>query len=86
MTVSTLKWFDRFTHTPARRPLRLAAQDAQISLGRALASIFTSVPSLDTTADELFDKAAAYEKTQPSYAADLRAAGRLAQAKHFGNW
>jgi len=79
MTLTTLKWLDRSTTAAAGRPWRLFAQEAQAGFGRVLASLFNPVPPLCATAADLFDRAAAYEATQPGYAADLRAAGRLAQ-------
>jgi hypothetical protein len=86
MTVSSLKWFDRFTSTKEPMSLLAAAQQAFGGIDRLAGSLFGSVPSNSATADELFDRAAAYEATQPGYAADLRAAAHQAHSRHFGGW
>lgn len=86
MTVSSLYGFDRFTSTKEPMSLQAAGQQAMSGLGRLARSIFGSVPATNATADELFERATAYEATQPSYAADLRAAAHLAQRRHFGDW
>lgn len=84
MTVSTLKWFDRFSSNKEPAALQVAAREAMSRIGRLAASVFVSVPSAGAAADELFERAAAYEATQPGYAADLRAAACKARSRHFG--
>ena len=84
MTVSTLKWFDRFSSGNEPPALQLAAQEAMSHIGRLSASVFVPAPSAGATADELFERAEAYEATQPSYAADLRAAACRARSRHIG--
>jgi len=84
MTVSTLKWFDRFSSSNEPTALQLAAQEAMSRIGRLSASVFVPAPSAGTTAEELFERADAYEATQPSYAADLRAAACKARSRHIG--
>jgi hypothetical protein len=86
MTVTSLKWFDRFTSTKEPMSLQAAAQQALGGLDRLAGALFGSVPANKATADELFDRAAAYEATQPGYAADLRAAAQQARSRHFGGW
>lgn len=84
MTVSTLKWFDRFSSSNEPTAWQLAAQEAMSRIGRLSASVFVQAPSAGATADELFERAEAYEATQPSYAADLRAAACKARSRHIG--
>jgi hypothetical protein len=84
MTVSTLKWFDRFSSSKEPAALHVAVRAAISRIGHLAVSAFVSVPSAGAAADELFERAAAYEATQPGYAADLRAAACKAQSRHFG--
>jgi hypothetical protein len=63
-----------------------AARQALTGTVSHVRAVLGAVPKNDTTADELFDRAAAYEATQPGYAADLRAAAMQAQGRHFGGW
>lgn len=86
MTVSSLKWFDRSTGSAAATSVLTTARQSLIGTVSYMRAILGSVPTNDTTADELFDRAAAYEATQPGYAADLRAAALQAQGRHFGGW
>jgi hypothetical protein len=86
MTASSLKWLDRFTGHKEPMSLPTVALTALATVGRTAAGIFTTVRASNAAADELFERAAAYESTQPSYAADLRAAAHLAQRRHFGDW
>ena len=53
-------------------------------IGRLSASVFLPAPSAGAAADQLFERAEAYEATQPSYAADLRAAACRARSRHIG--
>lgn len=84
MTVSTLKWFDRLSSNKEPAALQAAARAAIGRISRLAAAAIVSVPSAGAAADELFERAAEYEATQPSYAADLRAAACKAQSLHFG--
>jgi hypothetical protein len=84
MTVSSLKWLDRFATGQAPISLQTVGQQALNGLGRLTGPLFAAAPATNATADELFDRAAAYEATQPGYAEDLRAAARRAQARHLG--
>jgi hypothetical protein len=81
-----LKRFDRYTSGKEPVSILATGRQALASSVRFAQAIFMSVPATDTTADELFERAAAYEATQPGYAADLRAAARQAQGRHFGGW
>jgi hypothetical protein len=84
MTVHSLKWFDRFNGKKPAMSLPDAAQQALGGLGRLATAMFGSVPAMHAAADELSERAAAYEATQPGYAADLRAAAHQARSRHFG--
>jgi hypothetical protein len=86
MTVSSLKWSDRSTGGTVPMSPIAAAQQTLAGLAGQLRAILGSVPSTEAAADELFDRAAAYEATQPGYAADLRAAAIQARGRHFGGW
>jgi hypothetical protein len=84
MTVTSLKRFDRMPAEKAPLSLAAGALQALAGLHRAAALWFTSARPVDTTADDLLDRAAAYEATQPGYAADLRAAALQARGLHVG--
>jgi predicted RNA-binding Zn ribbon-like protein len=84
MNVSSLDGFSRFGRHPQRTRAMATVQRALRGAVEAASAIIHAVPAVHETADELFERAAAYEATQPSYAADLRAAAHLAQSRHFG--